>query len=78
MIENLKLMPDNVSPDIVAALAQLLDEAKKGDVIGLGFIAVYKRREYIVNVAGELRRNPTLARGMVASLDDYLAAQPHK
>lgn len=78
MIDNVKLMPDDVSPDCVEALTQLLDEARTGDVIGIGFIAVYKRREYIVNVAGELRRNPTLARGMVASLDDYLAAQPHK
>lgn len=78
MIENVKLVPDDISPDIVVALDELLEAAKAGEVIGLGFIAVYKRREYVVNVAGELRRNPTLARGMVASLDDYLAAQPHK
>lgn len=78
MIDRMKLVPDDVSPDIVDALAQLLDGAKAGEIIGLGFVAVYKRREYIVNVAGELRRNPTLARGMVASLDDYLAEQPHK
>lgn len=78
MIDNMKLMPDDISPDCVQALTQLLDEAKSGEVVGIGFVAVYKRREYVVNVAGELRRNPTLARGMVASLDDYLSEQPHK
>lgn len=74
----MKLVPDDFSPDTVAALSELLAQAKAGKVIGLGFIAMLKRRQYIVNVAGELRRNPTLARGMVASLDDYLAEQPHK
>lgn len=78
MIDNMKLMPDNISPEILQALEELMEDAKSGQLIGLGFIGVYKKREYIVNVAGELRRNPTLARGMVASLDDYLAAQPHK
>lgn len=77
-MDNIKLMPDNISPEILQALEELMEDAKSGQLIGLGFIGVYKKREYIVNVAGELRRNPTLARGMVASLDDYLAAQPHK
>lgn len=78
MIDKMKLMPDDISPDILQALKELMVDAKAGDLIGLGFIGMYRRSEYIVNVAGELRRNPTLARGMVASLDDYLAAQPHK
>lgn len=78
MTDTMRLIPDDISPEIVDALGQLLDEAKAGEIVGLGFVAVYKRREYIVNVTGELRRNPTLARGMVASLDDYLAEQPHK
>lgn len=78
MIESMRLIPDEVPPDVVDALSQLLDKAKEGEIVGIGFVAVYKRHEYIVNVAGELRRNPTLARGMVASLDDYLSEQPHK
>lgn len=74
----MKLVPDDLSPDTVAALTELLSDAKAGKVVGVGFVAMMRRRQYLVNVAGELRRNPTLARGMVASLDDYLAAQPHK
>ena len=78
MIDKMKLVPDDISPDIKKALEELSKDARAGQLIGLAFIGVYKRREFVVNVAGELRRNPTLARGMVASLDDYLSEQPHK
>lgn len=74
----IRLAPDRVCRDTVGALTELLTEARAGRIIGLGFVAVYKRREYIVDVTGELSRNPTRARGMIASLDDYLSEQPHK
>ena len=74
----IRLVPDSVCWDTVGALTELLSEAKAGRIIGLGFVAVYKRGEYIVDVTGELRRNPMLARGMVACLDDYLSEPPNK
>ena len=52
MIEKMKLMPDDISPDIKKALEELSHDAKSGDLIGLAFIGVYKRREFVVNVAG--------------------------
>lgn len=67
------LVPDNVSNDTVECLEQLLREARKGQVIGLAYAAMLKRRGYIANSAGEAFRNPTFARGMVAALDDQLA-----
>ena len=66
------LVPDTISKDTVECLEQLLAEARKGRVIGLAYAAMMKRREYIVNTAGEAHRNPTFARGMLASLDDQL------
>lgn len=66
------LVPDRLSDDTVECLEQLLNEARKGEVIGLAFAAMLKRRAYIVNAAGEALRNPTFARGMVAALDDEL------
>jgi hypothetical protein len=78
MIGRMRLVPDSLSTDTVEALSELLEQAKAGNVKGLAFVAVYKGAQFIVNVAGELVSNPVLARGMVASLDDYLSEQPHR
>jgi hypothetical protein len=67
------LVPDEVSTDTVEALELLLREARRGQVIGIAFAAMLKRRAFIVNTAGEAHRNPTFSRGMVAALDDQLA-----
>lgn len=69
------LVPDTVSNDTVECLQALLDHAKKGEVIGIAFAAVLKRRAFITNSAGECFRSPTFARGMVAALDDQLATR---
>jgi hypothetical protein len=70
-----RLVPDAISPDTVRALEQLLREARRGRIIGVAFVAMYKRREYIANATGEARRSPTFTRGMIASLDDALGRQ---
>lgn len=67
------LVPDTVSNDTVECLRQLHAEAKRGELIGIAFVGVLKRRGYIVNTAGEAHRNPTFARGMLAALDDQLS-----
>lgn len=67
------LVPDTVSTDTVECLKQLLEHAKSGEVIGIAFAAMLKKRGYIANTAGEAHRNPTWARGMVAALDDQLS-----
>lgn len=66
------LVPDTVSHDTVTCLELLLDAAKRGEVIGLAYAAMLKRRAYITNTAGEAYRNPTFSRGMIAALDDQL------
>lgn len=66
------LVPDALSVDTVECLEQLLDLARRGQVIGLAFAAMLKRRSYIVNTAGEAHRNPTFTRGMLAALQDRL------
>jgi hypothetical protein len=69
------LVPDTVPNDTIACLEMLLDYARKGEVIGVAFAAMLKRRSYIVNTAGEAHRNPTFTRGMVAALDDQLSGR---
>lgn len=67
-----ELVPDSISRDTIEALQTLLDDAKTGDVIGVAYAVMYKRKDYIVNVAGEAYRSPTFARGMVQVLGDHL------
>lgn len=66
------LEPDTLSSDTVECLAELLEQAKAGKVIGIAFSAILKRRNYWVNTAGEARRSPTFTRGMLRALDDQL------
>lgn len=67
------LVPDLVSTDTVECCRLLNSQAKSGELIGLAFVGLLKRRSYIVNTAGELHRNPTFARGCLLALDDQLA-----
>lgn len=68
-----QLVRDFVSRDLVECLTQLLAGAKSGEVRGIAFGAILQKQRYITNVTGLCVRNPTFARGMVASLDDELA-----
>ena len=73
-ITSVELLPDSVSDDTVECLALLLERAKKGEVTGIAYAVVLKRRRYIVNTAGSARQYPTFARGMIHALDDQLGA----
>ena len=77
MIRPYTLIPDAVSHETIEALQQLLEQAKQGELVGLAFVALMKRRRYIVNTAGECRNDPTLTRGMVMALDDELHVMIH-
>ncbi len=66
------LIQDTISNETIASLEQMLKEARKGELIGIAFAAMLKRRGYIVNSAGEAFRNPTFSRGMLRALDDKL------
>lgn len=66
------LVRDVVSHDTVECLEQLLEAARAGEVIGLVFGAMLKRKRYMVNLAGEARRDPTYARGVVGAIEDEL------
>lgn len=58
--------------DVVDCLKELLTEARSGDLIGIAYAAMYRRRQYYVDATGECYRNPTFARGMVGALGDML------
>ena len=68
------LVRDDISHDTIEALEQLLESAKCGQLIGLVFGAMMKRRRYIVNSAGDARSDPTFALGMCSVLASELRA----
>lgn len=66
------VVESTVSQDTVQYLEELLAMARAGEVIGVAYVAMLKRRKYIANTAGEAHRNPTFTRGMLRALDDDL------
>ncbi len=72
-----KLVEDTLSSDTVEALTVLLERAKRGELQGVAYVAMYRGRQYTAGVTGECRRNPTFTRGMVAGLDDELGRLVH-
>lgn len=66
------LHPATLSTDTVECLEGLLDEARRGELIGMAFCAMYRRRKYAVEATGEAYRNATFARGMAEQLSDLL------
>lgn len=60
----LVLIPDTVSNDTVQCLETLLHHARRGDLVGIAFAGIVKRRGYIANSAGEAYRDPTFSIGM--------------
>lgn len=73
--EPFRLVPDNISHDTIEALQELLASARAGELIGIAFAAMLKRRGYIVDSAGEAYRNPTFSRGMIGALDDHFRSR---
>lgn len=72
------LVQDTISHDTVEALRTLLQEAERGEVIGVAMAVMYKGRDYITTSVGEAYRSPTFARGMVQALDDHLMQRVHE
>lgn len=63
-----KFAEEQISHDTVQALRELLGKAEKGEVIGVAYSVMNRKRSYNVCTAGELHRNPTYAMGTVLVL----------
>jgi hypothetical protein len=66
-----RLVPDDVSRETVACLRELLHDAERGELIGIGFAALYRGKECIVNAAGESYKSPLFMQGPVNMLLNY-------
>ncbi len=68
----IRAVRDHISQDTMETLEWLLDEARKGKIIGIAYAALGKQREVIVDAVGESNRNIILTKGMVSFLDAEL------
>jgi|GEM_PF-3248156 len=73
----LRLVKNKIALDVVSALEQLLEGARKGEVTGIAFACTLKRERFFTDVAGTCYTNPSYARGIVAFLSDELADLVH-
>ena len=69
------LVPDAIDHELVSKLQRITAAAERGAVVGIIFGIVLKGRQYQVDSAGSLERDPTLARGICAAIDDELRYQ---
>jgi hypothetical protein len=67
------LLRPGVSRDTIECLSELLEQAKKGDLVGIAFGAIMRHSNYSVHATGAARLNPTFTRGIVRALDDKLS-----
>ena len=71
---NHKLIEFNFTAvDVVEALEYLLQEAKRGQIIGLTYGAMMRERSCIVDAVGEMDRNPLSALGVISLLQAQIA-----
>lgn len=63
-----------VDHETIRGLESLLQQAKAGELVGIAFAAMYKRRGYVVSTTGEAHRNPTFALGMLQILSQKIAS----
>ena len=66
------LVRDSLSRDVIELFDQLAVAARDGIAVGAIVGIALKGRRYVVNCAGTLAKDPTLARGVAAALDDEL------
>ena len=72
-----QLVRETISHETIEALRQLHEGAVAGDIKGIIFGVTLKRGNFLVDSAGDCRKDPTRARGIAAALDDELARMVH-
>lgn len=66
------LVEESVSTETVACLVGLLDQAQRGELVGVAVGAIYKRSNFGTCSAGEARRNPVFTMGVLDILREEL------
>lgn len=60
------------STETVYWLEERLEEARRGELIGIAAISMYSHSEYAIAIKGEIRKAPTFTRGLLPEMDYQL------
>lgn len=63
---------ENPSTDTVEVLSELLELARSGQLIGVAYVGMYKRRQLQTGTTGEASRSPVFAVGAVRVLEQTI------
>jgi hypothetical protein len=72
MKQPFKFVGSHPSPDTIETLTNLLELAKKGELIGFCYSAIHSQRRVTVGWTGECERSPIFALGTVSKLHYWL------
>jgi hypothetical protein len=64
--------------DTIKVLADLLELAKRGEIVGLAYVALHKGCGYSSDVVGSVRNSPLLARGLASTLWEQIPVRNSK
>lgn len=57
-----------VNRDTVELLEELLSQARRGELLGIANVAIFKRRKFEITTTGEATRSPIFTSGAVGKL----------
>jgi hypothetical protein len=60
------------STETIDCLEEWLADARKGDLIGISSVNIWRQRRFSLHTCGEAYRSPVFTRGCLAALDDEL------
>jgi len=67
-----RVIAENPSSDTMHVLMELMELAHKGELIGLAFVSLHKRRKVQTGATGEASRSPVFTIGAVRILEQNL------
>lgn len=66
------LIPRSGDPTVVESLKSLLQMAEAGEIIGLVYVALQPRHDYVGDLVGNAVHHPVMALGLVKALEDQI------
>ena len=69
----LSIVQPLIDQSTVDALKNLLEEAQRGRIVGLAYIALKRGPDYSADVVGAALQHPLLTRGIAGALADAVA-----
>jgi hypothetical protein len=71
----LRLTGEYISNDTIEVLRDILELAERGNIIGIAFITLHKRRGYSLGWAGQADKDPVITLGalhrLLAEVNDH-------